>query len=196
MRYFLSSVLAIAACQTSTTDNFQNPQPGPPATCAPIASVAGCDGGSRSYSCSSDRPDDGDVDLVCSAGSPGPLGATLYCCAPYEQSSSECAPDPALAGCGGVAIGFACTGEVSPSDADPSIACSAALVDGSASDYCCNTADIPPTCAVDPSIACSGVAAGYACAGSDAPFPAGDFTCAAVATGSGGTSYCCSPAAM
>jgi hypothetical protein len=185
-------------CQVSTTDNFQNPPPGPPATCKQIDSLDGCDGGSISYSCTGDRPDDGDADLVCSHGSPGPLGATLYCCAPYEQAASECAPVD-VAGCGGVAIGFQCAGSVAPNQADPAIACSGPIsdaADNGDADYCCNTIALPDTCAADPTVACGGIAAGYTCAGS--AFTSGDFTCVIAsapgsAAGPDDTSYCCSP---
>lgn len=178
-------VLFIAACQVATTDNFENPPPGPPESCTPIAAMPGCDQGSVAYSCAGDRPDDGDSNLVCSRGTPGALGATLYCCAPISQYTTQCAPDPTIAGCGGVALGFQCTGGVTPSDADPTIACSADL-GGSA--YCCNTAQPIPTCAVDAGVACAGAAVGYSCAdGSSPPLPSG-FTCT-----SSGSSFCCAP---
>jgi hypothetical protein len=180
------ALLFVAACQVTTTDNFPNPPPGPPASCTPAAALPGCDQGSIAYACTRDRPDDGDANLACSSGTPGALGATLYCCAPIAQASTECAPDPAIAGCGGVAIGFACSGAVTPSDADPAIACSADLGGGT---YCCNTAQPIATCAVDPTVACAGVAAGYRCAGgSAAPLPGG-FTC----TPSGQDGFCCAP---
>ena len=197
MRNSFLSLILLAGCQVTTTDNFVNPPPGPPDSCTAIASLPGCDQGSISYSCASDRPDDGDANLVCSNGTPGALGAQLYCCAPFAQYDSACAPDPTLAGCGGVAMGFRCTGEgdppTTPSDADPTIACSAAIADGGANRYCCNTAAPIATCAVDPSMACTGIAVGYSCAGSDAPFPTG-FTCTAQpAAAAGQTGYCCMP---
>jgi hypothetical protein len=183
MRIIVLSLLA--ACQVTTADNFENPPPGPPASCMAIAAMPGCDQGSLAYSCAGDRPDDGDANLVCSSGTPGALGATLYCCAPISQVDTQCAPDPTISGCGGVALGFQCTGGVTPSDADPTIACSAELGGGA---YCCNTAQPISTCAVDPSVACSGVAVGYSCAnGASPPLPAG-FACSAK-----GTSFCCAP---
>ena len=179
-------VLLICSCQVTTQDNFQNPPPGPPDACTQIAAMPGCDQGSVAYSCVDDRPDDGDINLVCSDGTPGALGATLYCCAPFSQSNTECAPDLALVGCSGVAIGFSCSGGVSPSDADPTIACSAAQNGG---EYCCNTAQPIETCAVDPSVTCTDFGVGYSCADASAPPLPSGFTC----TQAGSASFCCSP---
>jgi hypothetical protein len=187
MRNAIFISILLASCQVTTTDNFQNPPPGPPDTCtAAASSMPGCDQGSITYSCSTDRPDDGDIDLVCSGGTPGALGSMLYCCVPISQYNTECVPDPTIAGCGGVAAGFDCTGGVTPSDADPTIACSGRIGTDS---YCCNTEQPIETCAVDPTVACSGVGVGYSCAdGSTPPLPNG-FTC----TPSGTASFCCSP---
>ncbi len=188
--------ILLAACSTSTTDNFQNPPPGPPDTCAAIASLPGCDHGSLSFACTAGRPDDGDTNLVCSDGAPGGDSSALYCCAPYAQQASECVPDTTLPGCTGAAMGFACSGPTAPSDADPTIACSAPIAGSDGEQrYCCNTAAIPATCAVDASVACGGIAIGYACAGADAP-SAGDAALACApgsAGGSGATEYCCIP---
>lgn len=198
---------ALAACSSSTTDNFTNPPPGPPATCAQIASLPGCDNGSLSFACgSADRPDGTYVDpdtgvtqidtnLVCSNGTPGAGSSTLYCCAPFAQSDTDCVPDEAIADCGGTAMGFACTADgVMPTDADPTIACSAAVTGGSdAPRYCCNTAAIPPTCAADTGVTCTGGAVGYACLTGASPLDAGaPLTCiGAAAPGSGNTGFCC-----
>ena len=192
----------VGACSVSTQDNFENPPPGPPATCTPTAQLPGCDGGSKSYACTAGRPDDcpgcgtgsaahQGANLVCDVGTPG-VGATLYCCAPYATYYSECAPDPTIAGCGPSAFGFACTGGTSPSEADPELACSAPIAGPDATRYCCNSVAIPPTCAADPTVACAGIAAGYTCAGAAAP-SAVDPTLACASAGSSGgmTSYCC-----
>ena len=64
--------LGLAACTSQTDDNFENPPPGPPASCTVDPAVAGCSGGSVGYVCAGDRPDDGDTNLVCSDGTPGP----------------------------------------------------------------------------------------------------------------------------
>lgn len=187
MKRLAMPALALAACQAVTTDNFQNPPPGPPAACAQIAAPPGCDDGSLGYTCGSGaRPDDGDASIVCSSGVPGALGAVLFCCAPFSQTSTECVPAPALAGCGGWAIGFSCTGGVTPSDADPAIACSADLGSGA---FCCNTARPIATCAIDPSVACAGVGAGYSCADGTAPPLGSAFACTLV----GSAAFCCSP---
>jgi hypothetical protein len=198
--------VALAACSISTQDNFANPPPGPPATCAPIANLPGCDGGSLAYACTAGRPDDCPAcgsgsaadqgpSLACDRGTSG-VGATLYCCAPFGTYYSECKADPAIAGCGAPSIGFSCAGPTSPADADARLACSAPIAnaDGTTG-YCCSSATVPATCAADPSVACVGVAIGYTCAGADAP-DAGNATlaCAITAASGGATSYCCAPA--
>jgi hypothetical protein len=216
MRSFIILLVALAtACQENTTDNFINPPPGVPATCAQIAALPGCDQGSISYSCTSDRPDDvgsdagkGDTaQLVCSDGAAGADGEALYCCIPISQYYTECAPAD-VSGCGATSVGFACANQrgssyqgdppLAPSDVDPTIACSAAMPgSGGALDYCCNTAAIPPQCAVDPSVSCAGIGVGYSCAvgatpGDDAP----SLACAAGSAGSDGVGYCCVPFAQ
>ncbi|HUJ60615.1 MAG TPA: hypothetical protein VLX92_19070 [Kofleriaceae bacterium] len=199
-------VLALAACETSTTDNFQNPPPGPPATCMTIAALAGCDGGSLAYACSDGRPDDcpgcgagleahQGPNLVCDRGSPGAAGTTLYCCAPYGTYDSDCVATTEIAGCGGTSLGFSCTGETTPAQADAQLSCSGALAgSGGATDFCCTSTPPAPTCAFDASVACTGVAIGFTCAGADAPF-SGDASLACTPTGPAGatTSYCCAP---
>jgi hypothetical protein len=202
------AVVALAACQETTTDNFINPPPGVPATCAQVASLPGCDQGSISYACTSERPDDvgsaagkGDTaQLVCSDGEPGAGSQTLYCCIPLSQYFTDCAPDTSIPGCGAPAAGFSCTSQdgppTTPSDADPTIACSSGQVgSGGAVRYCCNTAAIPPQCTVSGSEStCTGISVGYSCAGAATPGD-GDpsLACAAGSAGSAGTDYCCVP---
>jgi hypothetical protein len=200
--------LAVAACQEVTTDNFINPPPGVPDTCTTIAALPGCDQGSLSYACTSDRPDDvgsaaghGDVQqLACSAGSPGPNGSTLYCCAPWSSYFSGCAVDTKVPGCGATSFGLSCASGISPSDADPSIACGAAIPGANgAHRYCCNTAAVPQTCAPDPSVAaCTGVQVGYGCVSGATPSD-GDASLACSAetrTADGSVGYCCVPFAQ
>lgn len=192
--WMVIAALALAACQETTTDNFPNPPPGVPDTCTAIAALPGCDGGSLSYACSADRPDGSDTQLACSTGTAGANGATLYCCIPLSQMFSDCAP-AAVFGCGATSVGLRCASATSPSDADPAIACSApnAGSDGAAT-YCCNTAAVPPQCAVDPGVSCQGLGVGYTCAGSATPAD-GDASleCDAGIVGSGGLGYCCQP---
>ncbi|HTR53811.1 MAG TPA: hypothetical protein VMJ10_24120 [Kofleriaceae bacterium] len=193
---FALAALVAAGCQQATTDNFQNPPPGVPETCTQIASLPGCGNGSISYGCTSDRPDDvmgasGDSQqLACSAGTPGPNATTQYCCAPFSTYFAGCAVDTTIAGCGATSIGFDC-GDTAPSDADPTIACSASLGAGK---YCCNTAELSPSCAVESSLAaCSGVEVGYNCVDGASPSD-GDPSLAC--TSAGGGDYCCLPFAQ
>ena len=79
--------LAVAACTTQTKDNFTNPPPGPPSSCTQVTALEGCTAGSLSFSCTSDRPDDGDTDLVCDDGAPGVAGATVFCCSLLHEAT-------------------------------------------------------------------------------------------------------------
>ncbi len=128
LRFLLS--LGLAACTAETNDNFTNPPPGPPATCTANPAVVGCTGGSVGYACAGDRPDDGDTSLVCSDGTPGAAGMTIYCCAPYGQYWSDCTVDTSIAGCVGDSFGFRCSGPESPDEADAALACSAGAASG------------------------------------------------------------------
>jgi hypothetical protein len=181
--------LGLAACTSQTSDNFESPPPGPPATCTADAAVAGCAGGSVGYTCTRDRPDDGDTNLVCSDGTPGAAGLTIYCCAPYGQYWSSCTVDTGVAGCVGNAFGFTCSGAESPGEADASLTCSAGTASGSDTLYCCNSVVLPPTCAADPTVqGCEGASIGYSCTVGATPAD-GDsgFVCTPGASGG----FCC-----
>jgi hypothetical protein len=196
-------VVTVVGCTASTQDNFTNPPPGPPASCSSIPALEGCTGGSLSYSCTSSRPDDGDDGIVCDDGSPGVAGATLYCCAPYGQWATECAP-ATVPGCGTESIGFSCSGETSPDQADTSLVCSAALAgDGGTRDYCCisfdqssglcrcaSFGDDAGMCGVEET-GCPGATIGFACAATHAPAEVNPLLdCSAPDGGSEGA-YCC-----
>jgi hypothetical protein len=188
--------LGAAACSSQTNDNFENPPPGPPASCTASSAVVGCEGGSLGYVCTSDRPDDGDTNLVCSDGTPGADGVTIYCCAPYGQYWSDCTVDTSVPGCVADSFGFTCSGPEAPGDADASIVCSAGIPSGSNTVYCCSSAVLVPTCAADPTVTgCSSPAIGYSCEGTASP---GDsemsLACTVgMADGTGATQRCCLP---
>jgi hypothetical protein len=199
-----ASLLAASGCTSATQDNFTNPPAGPPSSCAPVTSLAGCTQGALSYSCTGSRPDDGDTSIVCDDGLPGLDGATLYCCAPYAQWASECIPKSTIAGCGAQSIGFSCSGGTSPDQADTSLVCSAALSgDDGTRDYCCisfdqssgvcrcaSFAESAGTCGVN-ATECSGAAIGFACAGSHTPADVNPLLdCVAHDGGSNGD-FCC-----
>jgi hypothetical protein len=212
-------LLGLAGCTSSTTDNFTNPPPGPPSTCTPVAALAGCAEGGFSYSCTSDRPDDGDPDFVCDPGVAGIGGTTSYCCARYGQWASDCAP-ATVPGCGVSALGFSCTGLTTPDEADPYLVCSGALPAGDAgatAEYCCVLFDSSPSlcqcasfdgnsglCGVAASATgCSGAAIGFTCVPGHSPvevnpllecaMPGGDGGSTLASDGGphGGASYCC-----
>jgi hypothetical protein len=188
---FSSVVISFAlACTVSTTDNFQNPPPPPPSTCAPSDTVLGCTAGSIGYACTSDRPDDGDTNLVCSAGRAGANGA-LFCCVPFGQSFNECTTDTTVVGCADPGFGFSCAGAVGPADVDARLACSNAIGAG----YCCVAGDVSPSCAPAPGAACGGASIGFSCSASASP---GDddapVACDVGTPGeAGATTRCCIP---
>ncbi len=134
----------VQACTVHTEDDFTNPPPGPPSTCTAVAALDGCSGGSVSYACTADRPDHGDTSLVCSKGTPGASGSTLYCCAPYGQAYSECTVTTTLPGCDGYSFGFACSGEVTPAEADTALTCGPGMPSGAQTTYCCTSATVVP----------------------------------------------------
>jgi hypothetical protein len=195
------AAIALAACRSDAPDVIE-PPPGVPSTCTAIVALSGCNEGSLSFSCTSDRPDSGSAQLVCSAGSPGAGSAELYCCVPRSADVAGCTAD-AIPGCGATSVGFACTGSAggpptAPANAEGTIACSAGIAgSGSAVDFCCNTAEIPPECTIGGSAtACGGIAAGYTCATGATPAD-GDpsLACAPGSVGSDATttSFCCVP---
>jgi hypothetical protein len=199
-----SATLALGGCTTSTQSNFTDPPPGPPSTCAPTAALAGCSAGSLSFACSTDRPDDGDTNLVCDRGTPGVGGTTLYCCAPYGQWATECVPVPKVPGCGAQSFGFACTGASSPDQVDPSLVCSQAIAGAAgAKDYCCVSADqTSPVCRCasfdddagacgGASSTCVGASIGFLCVGAHTPAELNALLSCDVPAGGAGGSFCC-----
>ena len=197
MKSLILAIALFSACSQTTGDNFSpDPPTSPPASCTAIADLTGCGGGSVAYSCDGGRPDDGDLNLVCSVGRPGALGATLYCCAPYGTYFSDCAADSTIPGCVGNSMGFSCSGETSPSQADAALACGPALRAGNGElQYCCSSSELVATCAADPTITtcASSLAVGISCAGAEFPYAEDTAIACTVTTGgaSGTTNYCC-----
>jgi len=180
-------------CTVATNDNFQNPPPPPPSTCNQ-QTFTWCGAGSVGYSCTSDRPDDGDTNYVCSAGQAGP-GETLFCCLPFAQYFNECTVDTAIPGCADPGFGFSCAGMVGPADVDSTLACSAPSPTSGGEAYCCVPAATTPTCTPYPAASCVGAATGFMCLGDDSP-GVNDATIACdvgVAGEAGSTVHCCVP---
>ncbi len=191
----LAFLLAPAlACTTYTTDNFENPPPPPPATCVIDNAVAGCTAGSVGYTCTSDRPDDGDTNLVCSAGARG-ADTTAFCCLPYAQYFTECTTDTSIVGCADPAFGFSCAGQTTPAEADANLACSVGMTSDGAMAYCCVSSEVSPTCAFDPGVSCVGASIGFACAGNGSPGENdAPIACSVGNVGeAGSTTRCCLP---
>jgi hypothetical protein len=204
-----ASLLTLESCSVATQDNFTNPPPGPPRTCTQVPALWGCAEGSLSYSCTSDRPDDGDTNLVCDDGTPG-VGfeggiPTLFCCAPYGQWASECTPATAVPGCGAESLGFSCSGEASPDQVDTSLVCSRAIPSsGDASEYCCisfNQASGACRCASFDAetgacggqavSGCSGATIAFTCASGHSPTEVNPLLACGMPEGGSESAYCC-----
>jgi hypothetical protein len=109
--------------------------PGP--TCATDDTVACNDG--TGYSCTgSDEPEDSNSSLICSSGTDGNAGSTLYCCL-HAVSGTTCGPDSTVAGCAPGSFGFSCADATEPpNDSYPSLNCSAPTAGNAGSAvYCC-----------------------------------------------------------
>jgi hypothetical protein len=93
------------------------------------------------YSCTGgDRPEDSSSSLICSYGTAGNAGATLYCClhaAPPSETS--CRPDSTVTGCAPGSFGFSCADSSEPPNAAySSLRCSAPMPgNAGAALYCC-----------------------------------------------------------
>ncbi|HEX3769526.1 MAG TPA: hypothetical protein VHV30_01620 [Polyangiaceae bacterium] len=123
-----AAALVLASTSGCNSDNG--------APCAQDSSVAGCVGPATGYSCGNgETPDENDSSLVCSDGTPGDSGFTLYCCVQF--TSSTCQPDTTVQGCEGSSIGFSCTGTDTPDEADSSLNCSDGTPSGNELLYCC-----------------------------------------------------------
>ena len=167
--------------------------------CTSDSSITSCAGSALGFSCTgSGRPERADSSLVCSQGTAGKGGATLYCCASYVASSGSCTQDTAIQGCGGSGIGFSCSGRDRPDQINQSLTCGQGTASGSATLYCCGSGGLPPVtttprCAADGAVPCASPAAGYTCTGGATP-PQSDatLTCGqGAAAPNAATSYCC-----
>jgi hypothetical protein len=206
----VAGLVGLTGCTAATQDNFTNPPPGPPPSCTQVPALSGCTEGALSYSCTKDRPDDGDTNLVCDEGAPG-VGfeggvPTLYCCVPYGQWASECSPSTHVPGCGAESLGFSCSGQTSPDQVDTSLVCSQALQgDGGVKDYCCvsfNQSSGVCRCssfdedaglcgATDTVAACSGGTIGFTCAGAHTPTEVNPLLACTSPDRGSDSAYCC-----
>lgn len=113
---------------------------------APVAPSCGVDdtvscSDGVGYSCTDgDRPEDSSSSLVCSYGTAGNAGATLYCCLHAAPASpTSCQPDPTVTGCAAGSFGFSCADAAEPPNAAyPSLRCGAPIAgNAGAALYCC-----------------------------------------------------------
>jgi hypothetical protein len=106
--------------------------------CVVDATIA-CEPGTDGVDCAQGgNPEANFPGYVCSAPGPQPDGTDGYCCA-TGFTASTCATDTSIPGCGFPSVGFSCAGSDTPTDADPSLTCSAGVVDQATGDtlFCC-----------------------------------------------------------
>ena len=129
----LIGVAVLGAGGCSVTPDTPSPS-GP--SCDTDGTVACTDG--IGYSCTGDdAPQDSDSSLICSSGSAGNAGSTLYCC--LQLVKGTCGPDDTVAGCAPGSFGFSCSDATEPpNDSYPSLQCSSPTQGNAGSAiYCC-----------------------------------------------------------
>jgi len=106
-------------------------------SCMQDATVSGCSGTSKGYSCTGAlSPNATDSTLVCSVGTAGASGGTSYCC--LTNASTTCKQDSTVQGCSGNSYGFSCSGADTPAQANSSLTCSTGTAgNGGLTLYCC-----------------------------------------------------------
>jgi hypothetical protein len=185
-------LVGASACTATVTTG------GAGAQCSIDGAVAGCAANASGYSCSGGQtPEQTNASLLCSTGTTGTGGATLYCCVTGAFTSNTCGADASVRGCIDSSIGFSCTSDNRPEQTDSSLVCSTGTPDPSgATLYCCNTTGSAPTttaaCAADPNVVCmTAGSTGYSCP-TGLP-PLAPLTCGAGVTESGGNAmgFCC-----
>lgn len=140
-------------CSTGTADNGNTDycciSLNSSVTCGEDSTVQGCESGSYGFSCTgSDTPDQDQAGLVCSTGTAGNNGETLYCCSYTDDggtadsgtttdSGDTCMQDSTVT-CTGGAQGWSCTGSDTPDQTQSGLVCSMGTAgDGGATLYCC-----------------------------------------------------------
>jgi hypothetical protein len=104
-------------------------------SCAQDASVTGCKADATGYSCAlSDTPADSNHSLACNQGTPG-TNLTDYCC--LKLGSGTCEQVFSVVGCMSPSLGFSCTGNDTPTKANPSLVCGQGTTLSGTTVYCC-----------------------------------------------------------
>jgi hypothetical protein len=130
----LLAILGIAEGCTATASAGPPQQSGP--TCDVDGTVTCLDG--VGYSCTGgDTPEESNSSLLCSEGTAGNAGSTLYCCL-TSSSDTTCGDDPTVS-CPGGGFGFSCANaSEAPNVAYPSLTCSSPVPGNAGSaTYCC-----------------------------------------------------------
>jgi hypothetical protein len=108
-------------------------------------------------------------------------------------SSSTCAADDSVIGCGG-AQGYSCTGADSPDESNSALNCSSGTLSSDATLYCCiDDSQVTGGCTIDSSIVgCVNGSFGFSCTTGDRP-ETGDssLVCSSGTATASGTDYCC-----
>jgi hypothetical protein len=111
-----------------------------------------------------------------------------------DTVSNHCTEDASVS-CPSPALGYSCSGDATPTDADASLVCGNGEENAGLTTYCCNPPAPANTCVTDPSImSCGSTATPYTCSGNVTPATTDpSLTCGPGVSGTGGTlSYCCS----
>ena len=108
------------------------------ASCAQDTTLS-CVTGATGWSCTGNATPDATT-LLCSEPAATAAGAN-YCCLPVDANAPTCAQDqtvtcPQVAGAA-VSYGFSCTSTDTPATEYPGLNCSAGVVVGTATEYCC-----------------------------------------------------------
>jgi hypothetical protein len=176
-------------------------------TCGQDSTVQGCVAGSYGFSCTgSDTPDQDQAGLVCSTGTAGSNGDTLYCCSYTDDAGTDdggtdsatdgsdtCMQDQTVT-CTGSAQGWSCTGSDTPDQDQTGLVCSTGTAGNGDTQYCC----IPftsTTCMQDSTVqGCQAGSYGFSCTGTDTPSQNdSSLDCSTGTAGNNGeTLYCCS----
>ncbi|HLK37703.1 MAG TPA: hypothetical protein VKU41_13175 [Polyangiaceae bacterium] len=123
---------SLYCCSSSSTINDAG-------ICAP-SSAATCTGGATGYACTgTNTPTTANPSLSCGSGTPGG-SSTLYCCA-TPADAGTCAQDTSgAANCSGGAVGYACSGSLTPSSLNSMLSCGGGTPwTGGQTLFCCQT---------------------------------------------------------
>jgi hypothetical protein len=124
----------------------------------------------------------------------GASGCTVTASGSIGIPASGCAADGSVSCATAGTVGYICSADSLPTDADPTLICSDPVVDGTGYDYCCGAA-VTGTygCSVDGTLVCSGGATGESCYGGALPDSSSQICSDPTPNADGSQGYCCAP---